>query len=475
MFNLSAKKNAHTALLLIFLFGFWACKQTNDSANLAVIQGTVYYYENGALKPLPDVLLTAVEAYQQTTSDENGNFSFSLELESEQNITIKASKAGYSDAEVSALAKPGETFKAPELTMTVLQNGDSTIVTPSASSGEAAHINITGNLTDHLYIYGSGLTESATIDFLVTDAEGTPVDKDHNVTVFFRILNGPGGGEYLFPDSMTTLNSVVRTTLNSGIKAGPVQVEAYFVRDNQTFRTTPVRMAIYGGLPDQDHFSIAADQYNIAGQVHFGLTDEITAFVGDKYGNPVAPNTVVYFTTEYGLIAGAGFTDELGRATASFLTAAPLPPDPLNDSFTTITAITYSDTLASHQLSASTSLLLSANTAGIEVSPTTFQYTDINTSVGFDFSVKDIYGNPLVADTRIKVNATAGDLFGDTDFDLLDYVTPGNGTTEFTFSWASGDSLQDPQVYITIQVESPQNGNGSRSIRLVGTKVDSLP
>lgn len=471
MFKLSRFSIANQAVTLLFLIMIWACKPVNDTANLAVVEGTVYTYQNGELKPLQDALVTAVEVYQQTATDVNGAFSFSLDLESEQEITIKATKAGYADAEVSAIAKPGETFKAPEMTMAAVQSSDTSGTQPTAdSSGVAAHIILTGDVTDHIYIYSSGLPETSTLNFVVTDAEGNPVDDNHKVTVFFRIVNGPGGGEYVFPDSMTTQNSLVRTTVSSGIKAGPVQLEAYFIRDNQVFRTIPVRITIYGGLPDADHFSIAADRYNIAGQAHFGLTDDITAFVGDQYGNPVAPGTVVYFTTEYGIMQGAALTDELGRATATYLTAAPLPPDPLNNSFTTITARTYGDTLGEKILTAEASVLLSAATADIEISPSTFEYTDINTSVGFDFSVKDIYGNPLVADTRVNVTGTAGELFGNTDFTLKDAVTPGNGTTDFVFSWASGDSLNDEQVYITITVTSPEGGNGSRSLQIVGTK-----
>ncbi len=462
---------------------FWAaavlavasCADVTDTSNIAVINGTVYTYSDGQLVPVENALVSAVEVYRQANTDINGKYSFSLELPAaEQQITIQASKAGYISGQVQALAKNGETFLAPDLTLSLI-NADTSGGLPVSTSGDAAHIQLTENSVPQIYIYSSGLRESATMRFSLTDAEGNVVDNEHSETVFFRILNGPGGGEYLFPDSMTSKNGLVSTTLNSGIKAGPVQIEAYFVREGATYRTIPPRVAIYGGLPDQDRFSLAAEQMNIAGQVRFGIVDNITAFVGDKYGNPVAPGTIVYFTSQYGIIQGAAITDELGRAVVQYLTAAPLPADPANSSFTEIRAVTYGDTLGEKKLETTLDLLLSAATAGIEVNPQSFNYTNLNNGIAFDFKVKDIYGNPLVADTRIKVTSTAGTLYGDKDVTLLDNRYPGNGSTEFSFSWAPGDSLKDTQVYINIQVNSPAEGNGSRSLRLVGTKVDSLP
>ncbi len=462
-------------LLAIFLLSLvYSCNNVTDTSNLAVVEGSVYTYSEGQLVPVENALISALEVYRQTETDLNGKYSFSLDISAEQQITLQASKAGYISGEVRALAKTGEVFRAPDITLTLI-NSDTTGGLPVSTSGDAAHIQVLENPPAQIYIYSSGLQESATLRFVVTDAEGNAVDNQHSETVFFRILNGPGGGEYLFPDSMTSKNGLVSTTLNSGIKAGPVQIEAYFVRSGATYRTIPPRLAIYGGLPDQDHFSLAAEQRNIAGQVNFGIVDNITAFVGDKFSNPVAPGTIVYFTTQYGIIQGAAVTDELGRAVVQYLTAAPLPTNPANNSFTEIRAYTFSDTLGEKKVETSLNLLLSAATAGIEITPQSFNYTNLNNGIAFDYKVRDIYGNPLVADTRIKVSSTAGTLYGDKDLTLLDNTLPGNGSTEFSFSWAPGDSLKDTQVYINIQVTSPQSGNGSRSLRLVGTKVDSLP
>ena len=71
----------------------------------------------------------------------------------------------------------------------------------------------------------------------------------------------------------------------------------------------------------------------------------------------------------------------------------------------------------------------------------------------------------------ISVSASDGEVQGDTQIKMLDSRYSGNGTTDFNFVWAPGDSLEAPQVYISITVTSPPDGNGSRSINISGVKT----
>ena len=305
---------------------------------------------------------------------------------------------------------------------------------------------------------------------MVTDDQGRLVDSTHSVLVHFNILSGPDGGEYLEPDTMRTINGRVHTVLNSGIIAGPVQLDVYAEANGQTIRTLPIRMAIYGGLPDQRHFSLAVDKLNIAGRVHFGIIDNITAFVGDKFSNPVAPGTIVYFSTDYCIVEGAAVTDELGQATVRFESAGPFPPNPIDSTFAHITAWTYEDTVLRNTINTGAKVLLSDVTAPIQISPSSFSYTAVNSPVAFDYTVQDIWGNPLVGNTSIKVSTTAGNLYGDVNVSLIDTRSPGPGTTDFQFYWAPGDSLDDPQVFISITVDPPSDGNGYRSVGISGSR-----
>lgn len=460
--------------ILIFILAvlLYSCNQKAEE-NVATLTGTVYSVDNGVVSPLDNVLVTVKSYYAQVRSDTYGHYSLSFEPDTdEEEVTIQASKVGYNVAEVSLLAAKKKTREVPDITMIKIAGGD-TVISPIdtlSSSGDAAHIEVDGKHDAHIFIRGSGLQESAIINFLVTDAKGVPVDQDHAVNVQFSILNGPDGGEYLFPESMETSKGKVYTILNSGLIAGVVQIQALINVNGQTIRALPIRMAIYGGLPDEEHFSLALERVNIAGQVHHGIIDNVTAFVGDKYSNPVAPGTAVYFSTDYCIVEGMAVTDEMGRATVRFMSASPLPPNPPVNPFARIKGYTYTDTLAEKKIEAQSDLLLTGSTAPIQVTPSSFNYSDVNEAQKFDYTVSDIWGYPLIGGSSITVSATDGTLYGDIGIQLRDTQYSGPGTTQFSFSWAPGDSLEATQVYISVTVTSPEDGNGYRSVQISGTK-----
>jgi hypothetical protein len=450
-----------------------SCKDTakNDTAVLA---GSVYFYdENSVLQPVSGALINSRTYFAQAKTNAQGYFELTLEpTEEEFELELQASKVGFYVDKVTVLAKKGEVVNVPDILLTALvTDTSSSPIDTVSSSGPAAHIEVLGKHLTHIYIQSSGLKETALINFIVTDARGIAVDKNHQCTVNFSILNGPDGGEYLYPESMGTQNGSAYTVLNSGAIAGPVQILASVEVDGKTLRSQPIRIAIYGGLPDNEHFSLALERVNIAGRVHFGIIDYVTAFVGDKFSNPVAPGTSVYFNTDYGMIEGAAVTDELGRAMVRYLSAAPLPPYPAISSLAHIQAFTYNDTLQSDKISTGAYLLLTDMTAPIDVYPTQFTYKESNTAVKFDFTVSDIWGYPIVGESKIEVTATDGKLAGDISMKTLDTQAKGPGFTEFQFTWASGDSLDTPEVYIMITVSTPPEGNGYRSVSIQGTKI----
>jgi len=463
-------------LVLIFLSSLLvlsvACTSTVQE-NETRLTGKVYYLDQNHLAtPVEGALVVAKTFFRQSRTDASGAYSIVIDLtENEAQVELEASKVGYDVKAVSTYARKGETVEVPDITLEKLGGDSSLVPTDTVTvSGDASHIEVSGSPDTHIYIKESGLKQTALIGFMVKDDKGVPVDEDHKVTVHFEILNGPDGGEYLFPETMETQNGSVYTVLNSGIAAGVVQIQAWADVNGTVIRTLPIRMAIYGGLPDENHFSVVMGKVNIAGRVHFGIIDQVTAFVGDKFSNPVAPGTAVYFSSDYALVEGAAVTDEMGRATVSFMSASPMPPDPANNPFAIITAHTFTDTLGQKMITAQTDVLLSANTAPIQVSPTTFQYNDSNTPLHFNYTVSDIYGYPIVSESKISVSATDGTLYGDVDIDQLDTQSIGAGTTDFSFTWAPGDSLESPEVYITITVSTPSDGNGYASTSIVGSK-----
>jgi len=83
--------------------------------------------------------------------------------------------------------------------------------------------------------------------------------------------------------------------------------------------------------------------------------------------------------------------------------------------------------------------------------------------LSFDFNVSDAYGGPLMAGTRIRVEATIGTLGGDIDFELPDTRY---GATDFTFylgDTAPGDTLPPVPSFVTVDVQS-RNGNTAATI-----------
>jgi hypothetical protein len=456
-------------VIAIFLF---TCSESTNVEDLATLKGKVYFVAGSNLPgPLAGATVSALDYFAQSQTNANGAFEVKIDLSGEDRpvaVDLQVSKAGYETGTISVNAQRGETSLVPDLTLQQIYSD--TTVLEDTISGDAAHITVDGSHSTHIYVQSSGLQETARINFVVTDDQGRLVDDDHNVLVHFNILSGPDGGEYLEPDTMRTINGRVHAVLNSGIIAGPVQLDVYADVNGQTIRALPVRMAIYGGLPDQDHFSLAVDILNIAGRVHFGIIDNITAFVGDKFSNPVAPGTIVYFSTDYCIVEGAAVTNELGQAKVQFESAAPLPPNPIDSTFAHITAWTYEDTVLRNTINAKARILLSDVTGSISINPTDFTYTAANNPITFNYVVQDVWGNPLVGNTNIKVSSTAGSLYGDVNINLVDTQLPGPGRTDLQFVWSPGDSLEDPTVFISITVSPPADGNGYRSVGLYGTR-----
>jgi len=467
-------KKAILIRLVMTLLLLTSCKDSSetDPDRLLNLKGKVYFLAQSQVFPLEGALITVQDHFTQTITDNAGNFSLSFEPEGEEeefDLTLQVSKIGYELSTVYVQSKRGMQTTVSDVLMKTAGNDTLPIEDPDEEiSGEAAHIEIYGKHNSHVYVKSSGLQETAMIQFRVTDAAGIPVDTDHKALVHFEILNGPDGGEYLFPDTMTTVRGLAYTVLNSGTISGPVQVNAWLETESELIRSIPVRVAIYGGLPDQDHLSLGFEYVNIAGHVYLGIIDEITAFVGDRYSNPVAPGTIVYFNTDFGIIEGAAITDDMGRATVQYMSALPLPPQPQIVSLANITAHTYGDTLQSDLLSVSGNLLLTGLTGPITISPDHFSFDFTNLPVQFNYTVSDIWGYPLVAGSRITVEATDGTVYGDVNITTRDTQFSGSGTTNFSFAWAPGDSLEAPEVYINVKVETPTQGNGYRSVSING-------
>jgi len=464
-------------LLTICLISIIACEKT-ENQNVAILRGNVYYLEDqGLVLPVEGALVVARNYYAQDITVADGSYELSIEIEEEEvEVEVEASKVGFNLSSQFVYLKKCEESIVPDITLnkstadTTTLPGDSTYV-DTTLSGPGAHVEIHGGHTSHVYVQSSGLKETAQVVFVVTDRQGRPVDGVNEVDLNFEIIEGPDGGEYVYPASMKTQSGFAYTVLSSGTISGAVRIRAWFEVNQTRYESTPMRLVIYGGLPEEEHFNVVVDQVNIAGHVHVGIIDKITAFVGDKYSNPVAPGTMVYFYTDYGIVDGGAATDVMGRASVDYMSTEPNPPfPPFGEPFAWIKATTYGDLEQNNTIVDSTRLLWSGQTGFIDIVPDTFSYTELNNPVQFSYKVKDIWGYPLVKNTNINVEATDGTLYGDVSIRMIDTQSSGPGTTDFQFSWAPGDSLDAPQVNISVKVSPPDLGNGYRSYFISGIK-----
>lgn len=308
-----------------------------------------------------------------------------------------------------------------------------TPVTPGPPSGPASNIVLKSSSASSIGVRGSGTVETARLIFEVRDAQGRPVDFAHRATVQFSLTQISGGGAFLDRDTASTDSSgLVAVTLNAGTLAQAVQIRAQAAAGS--IFSDLVRVAIHGGRPSPQHFSFATQFVNVAGILQFGILNRVTAFVGDRYGNPVPAGNVVYFTTSGGLIQGSATTDDHGRASVDLVTAEPIPNNvPAFSDSAGIARISI-QTVGENEtpiIRSGLSVVFSGHTELI-VTPPTFSIP-LPGSQDFIVTVWDReHHNPLTRNTTITFTATLGTIVGVASFTLPDTRDPGHTSFVFT-------------------------------------------
>ena len=387
-------------------------------------------------------------------TDAQGKFIFEAELETDEDLTIMTYRENYMPDTTEVTVLLGKDLNVPLIRLKEIE-----ITTGGGPSGDPVSIFLESITSTTIGVKESGSPETTQLVFVVIDSAGRPIDLDHSVVVNFRLGSGPGGGEFLSPYSNPTngagLSSV---SLTSGTKAGAVQVIAEVDLGSAMIASLPVGVTIHGGLPDYDHFSIAPVRFNFPGYNIFGLTDEIVAFVGDKYANPVRPETAVYFTTTGGIIEGSTLTDDQGIGSVNLISAEPRPfHQTLGAGFATVTASTVDENSA---IISRETIVLFSGYPQISVNPTSINIPN-GGSQSFSYYVGDQNGNPLAAGTGITVTVDGEDVEaqGDLDVSLPDTQSP--FWTQFNFLVYDIVDTVVVNKPVTIRIEtSGPNGDG---------------
>ena len=211
----------------------------------------------------------------------------------------------------------------------------STATATATATLPAAAVQFVNAVPTVIGVRASGLVEQSILTFRVTDVSTNPV---RNLPVTFTLTGV--GGETLSPMmAMTDSNGQASTTLTSGTLVTSVQVFARVDANGDgipDLAAQSTAVAIVGAPPVQTRFSLAPVKLNIAGRVTFGLTDTVSVFVNDRYGNAVPPNTAVSFVTNGASVVNQTTTDSSGVANATLISEGQVPPSGI----VTVTAYT---------------------------------------------------------------------------------------------------------------------------------------
>lgn len=394
-------------LVLIVLFSCSKDEPTAPASTVARIIGTVRDSVTNAVISQAGIQLSYGTTTVNTTSNPLGVYTLSTDLGTNTATTgiLQVSRLTYNTSSLSVSLVPGST-----LTYDVRLYQDTLVnIGATGQSGLPNTIAFTSASTSQLAVYGVGGLETSIITYEVRDSLGKPISDTNADTVFFFLTGAPtGGGAYVAPQVVVS-NAAgrVSTTVNSGTVSGSAQLIAQLYRDADglLIRSTPVRLLVHGGLPDQAHFSLGANPVNVPGYYVIGAISNVTALVGDQYGNPVAPNTAVYFTSTQGVITtSTGFTGANGFAGVTLYTGNPLAANGIG----TVTARTIG--VSSSTVQTGIPILFSGHAFidSLRVIGGGALTVDATTQAVVGFRVYDERFNPLAAGTGITAEVKGG-------------------------------------------------------------------
>ena len=473
---------------------FFGCKSESSvaAAGEAIISGTV---RDSSGAPLAGVTVQASSVSSGSpafTTGADGTYQLKFTVDSTATVTLTLTKSGYIQQSTivqikSGVATPLDFVLAPK----------SVIIPIGPGTGLAQTIAFLGATPAEVRVYGVGGQETAILGYEVRDSLGFPIDAAHAVALTFTMYGNPGGGEYISPATILT-NSAGRayTTFNAGVRAGVVQVVATTKNPNtgNPITSSPVRVIIDAGFPDQDHFTISADAYNFAGYDWVGRTDAIGVQIGDKYSNPVTPNTAVYFhTSPYpltggraggaGVITAAVYTDGNGHGAATLFSGNPQPTGAYAAPLGTGYHYTVARTVGEGGVVVTDSVLMlwSGHPVISNVTPSSFNIAN-GGALDFTFTAADQFGHPLAEGTNVTVSAQVPPPANPNEsvnqvhvgfgingtITLPDVLFAGPQVTDFSFRLSDGSTeiTQATAVTLTISVSGP---NGTAVVYINGT------
>lgn len=378
-----------------------------------------------------------------------------------------------------------------------------------------------------IWVKGTGHIQQTIITAKILGVTGQPVTNEYGVR--FRIVNSPGGGEKIEPSTGSGMETTVIRTVNgkaeakflAGTVSGAVQIRAELVDVSQVNAQT-TNIIIRSGPPyiwiDPaninnviSHMTLAVEpgKHNVA----FGNPFQeikITAYLGDRYNNPVEDETVVYLTATGGYITTNAVTCEKGQASAILQNVNPFPylfsndpnqltalniPNPNNEVFNKSLTVPIAlpdfeggevfNSIGTTKENDGMAVILAytwgqdqnGNNAKVWTTGRVIYSTGvarftavtnktelaIGESATISIRVYDTHGNPVAAGSSLNVSTTAGEL---SDTNLMPSADRyGFGTTFFTVQLLNNLKPEDKATtaMVKINLDSP-NGTGKITI-----------
>jgi len=476
--------------------------QQNVSQSIAHIVGQVT--DSRSLMPVPNakvILASSLEIDSVQTSSA-GNYAFNLNLpgaSSSASGTLLFRLSSYNDTTINFSVNAGQT-----VTENVALSAKPTVVGGDSNTarGVARSISLVSVSHQEISVHGVGRNETSVLVWQVLDSLGFPIDIGHSDTVSFVLSGVPAtmGGAYVTPTfGVTDGSGQVSTTVNSGTVSGTLQlITSLKLSNGAVVQSSPVLITVDGGLPDQAHFELNSNlphAANFAGYDWSEVTQGYTIQAGDKYGNPVAQGTAIYFSTTSGIITAAGQTDATGHAGATLYSGKPLPYiDPaVLSSYSGLAASSFGDGVGYAIVKAFTQgengttvadsgIICESASAGpilfddsLSIAPVI-----IHNSIGsvvIPVHIADRFGNPLESGTTISADVSIAPLPPNVSFTytvaakglpspLGDFLVRGPGSTDFSLvvtGSAYGADLATYPVNFTVTVTiSGRNTGGAQ-------------
>ena len=202
----------------------------------------------------------------------------------------------------TAIFTPGAVAGDAEITATA--DSATKKITIPIKSTQVSSIRFSNTNQIDINVQGANGVESAPIEVKLYDMNNnlisSDVDSEGNpIQVKFKLLYYPQGAYISGPqgaDSIAVVNSyggVASVSINSGTLSGVVTLQASLV-SNSAIKAVRSNIIIHAGLPFNISFNIAGHNEGTAvGSGNWRVV--VSAFITDKWGNPVEKGTAVHF------------------------------------------------------------------------------------------------------------------------------------------------------------------------------------